>query len=122
MDIIQQLTSIKEKLIEWPNGSYLDKNGNKIDPDTAFSIIEVDLKSILDKMLALPESERVLFKDIVEDFKNTIAQRQKETENHLQELREKVNLNQGMAKAINAYGKTFGRQQIKGGETDESNN
>lgn len=103
--IIDKLTKIKDQLIEWPNGSYENIKGEIITPDEAFQIIEADLSKILDIILKLPESDRESLKHVIDDFKNTMAKRQKEAEDNLEKTKQQILLNKGATKAMKAYKK-----------------
>lgn len=118
--IIDRLVNIKEELIKWPDGHYKNGQGHPIDPDAGFKIIEADLRQILDKILALPEDERKSLKEVIEDFKNTMAERQHAAEENFKVAREKIIVNQGVAKATKAYGKAIKRQTLSGDSSDES--
>lgn len=110
--ISQQLLYIKEQLMIWPDGNYQDAYGKAIDADKAFILIEEELQGILNKILALPEEDRLPLKDVIQDFKESITRRHEEAEANLKNMREQVVLNQGTAKAMKAYG-----QSIKATET-----
>lgn len=103
--IIDKLTKIKDQLIEWPNGSYENIKGEIITPDEAFQIIEADLIKILDIILKLPENDREALKHVIDDFKNTMAKRQKEAEDNLEKTKQQILLNKGATKAMKAYKK-----------------
>ncbi|CAO5681724.1 MAG: hypothetical protein HEEMFOPI_00597 [Holosporales bacterium] len=110
--LIQKLNDIKAQLIKWPDDTFYDAHGKELNSDDAFKVIEADLREVLSKIVVLPEEERHLLKDTIEDFKNTMAQRQDEAEKNLKELREKITLNKDTSKAMRAYGKAFKRQEI----------
>ena len=114
--IIDQLLKIKGQLIEWPKGSYQNKNGESITPDDAFKLIEADLRVILDKILQLPDEEKKSLRHIIDDFRNTMMERQKEAEENLKKAKEQVALNKGTAKAIKAYGKSISRSELEKNE------
>jgi hypothetical protein len=103
--ITDRLLQIKDQLIEWPNGTYADKRGQAINSDQAFKIIEEDLRQILDKILKLPEEERHALRHVIDDFRVSMAERQKEAEENLTRAQEQIALNKGTTKAMKAYGK-----------------
>ena len=103
--ITDRLLQIKDQLIEWPNGTYADKRGQAINSDQAFKIIEEDLRQILDKILKLPEEERYALRHVIDDFRISMAERQKEAEENLTRAQEQIVLNKGTTKAMKAYGK-----------------
>lgn len=104
--ITDRLLNIKDQLIEWPNGAYTDKKGQAINADQAFKIIEEDLRLILDKILKLPEEERYALRHVIDDFRKSMAERQKDAEENLKRSQEQILLNKGTTKAMKAYGKT----------------
>lgn len=104
--ITDRLLKIKDQLIEWPNGTYADKRGQIINADQAFKIIEEDLRQILDKILKLPEEERHTLKYVIDDFRVSMAERQREAEENLKKAQEQIALNRGTTKAMKAYGKS----------------
>ncbi|MBP9753270.1 MAG: hypothetical protein KBD31_05670 [Proteobacteria bacterium] len=110
--LIQKLNDIKEQLIKWPDDTFFDAHGKQLNSDDAFKVIESDLREVLNKIIVLPDEERSLLKDTIEEFKNTMAKRQEEAEKNLKELREKIALNKDTTKAMRAYGKAFKRQEL----------
>jgi len=105
--LIHRLSAIKNKMMTWPDGQYHDEHGQEIDPDAAFKLIEVDLQNVLNSILALPESQRVQMKEAVQDFKQAMADRQKEAEEKLSSLKQKAILTQDTSRALKAYNKTI---------------
>lgn len=104
--IIDQLLKIKEQLIEWPKSSYQNKNDRNITSDDAFKLIEADLRIILDKILLLSDEEKKSLRRIIDDFRNIMMEKQRESEENIIKPKEQVDFNKSTPKAMKTYGKT----------------
>ncbi|MDP2193633.1 MAG: hypothetical protein Q8K36_03830 [Alphaproteobacteria bacterium] len=109
--IKEEIIHIKNILSKWPDIEYITPQGKTLDSDQAFTEIESNLRQLMDKILQLPENDRIQLRDTIGDFKDMMEKRHKETEQKLEELRAQATLSKSAKNAMRAYSAPYLNQK-----------